>query len=687
MPAPHDFLHALAMVLCVAAVTTVICQRLRLPLVLGYVVAGLIIGPHVPLPLVADPAQVTALSELGVILVMFSLGLEFSLQQLKKVGPTSGLTAVIECGGMLSLGFAVGQALGWTTVESIFTAAIVAISSTTIIVKTFDEQGLGGRLRELVVGVLIVEDLIAIMLLAALTALSSGAGLSAMALASTLGRLGAFLAVLLGVGLLVVPRATRAVVRLNRPETTLVASVGFCFSVALLAQYFGYSVALGAFIAGSLIAESGEGKVVERLVQPLRDLFAAVFFVSVGMLIDPTEVARHWGAVVVLFAVVVVGKVVSVSLGAFLTGNGTRTSVQAGLTMAQIGEFSFIIAALGSSLGATGSFLFPVAAAVSVATSLTTGWLVKASGPVASFVDRKLPRRVQTFTALYASWLEALREAPAVARPLEGPRRKARSLVIDGVMLTVVTVLAALTLRAPATREVPVWVVLGLAGVVALPLCVGIVRVSLRLAAELAEAALPRRQDGKVDLASAPRSVLIVTFQLAIALALGVPLVAIAQPLMPDVPVGLALLLILAVLGVIFWRRATNLEGHVRAGVEIISEALMSQARRGGAGRTSDEGEALRAVQQLLPGLGLSEPSVIELGADSPAVGQTLATLNLRGVTGATVLAITRGRTAIVATATEVLKAADRLALAGSHDAIAAARALLTAAHAPLPPG
>jgi CPA2 family monovalent cation:H+ antiporter-2 len=674
MVSPHDFLSALTVVLCVAAVTTVTCQKLKLPVVLGYVIAGLIIGPHVPVPLVADTSLVTAISELGVILVMFSLGLEFSLSQLKRVGPTSGLTAIIETGIMFSLGFAVGRLLGWTTIESIFTGALVAISSTTIIVKTFDEQGVAGRLRELVVGVLIVEDLVAILLLATLTAISSGAGLSASALVGTLGRLAAFLAVLVGVGLLVVPRVARAVLKLGRPETTLVASVGFCFSIALLAQHFGYSVALGAFIAGSLVAESGEGKTIEHLVQPLRDLFAAIFFVSVGMLIDPAQVAAHWGAAVVLFFVVIIGKVFSVSLGSFLTGSGTRASVQAGMSLAQIGEFSFIIAALGKTLGATGDFLFPVAAAVSVVTSLSTGWMVKASGPVASFIDRKLPRPVQTFTTLYASWVEQLREAPA--KPEGGPRRKVRSLIIDAVLFTVVVVVAVLSRRTEVTADFPLIIVVPAAVMAALPFLVGIVRMSLRLAAELAEGALPRRSDGKVDLAAAPRRVLLVTFQLVIVLALGIPMVVVLQPLLPSVPVALVLLLVLAGLGLAFWRSATNLEGHVRAGVEIISEALMSHSR---GGKTQPPEQAVEEVGKLLPGLGLSAPSVVELAADSPAVGKTLAELNLRGVTGATVLAITRGQTGIIATATETLQKEDRLALAGSREAIDAARLVLGA--------
>src|SRR2546427_12388075 len=266
----HEFLRSLTVVLAVAAITTVVFQRLRQPVVLGYIIAGLIVGPHVPIPLVADPGVVQTLSELGVILLMFSLGLDLSVRKLIVVGPTAGLTALLQSSLMVWLGFTIGRLFGWTPLESLFAGAVIAISSTTIIAKAFDEQGITGTLREFVVGVLIVEDLIAVLLMAVLTAIASGTGLAAGPLVATVARLVAFLVTLVAVGLMVVPRAIRAIVRLNRRETTLVASIGICFTIALLAQAFGYSVALGAFLAGSLVAESGEEKQVERLVEPCR---------------------------------------------------------------------------------------------------------------------------------------------------------------------------------------------------------------------------------------------------------------------------------------------------------------------------------------------------------------------------------------------------------------------------------
>ncbi|RKH49875.1 potassium transporter [Corallococcus sp. AB049A] len=680
----HAFLQALATVLCVAAVTTVLFQRLRQPVVLGYILAGFIIGPHVPIPLVADPGIVQTLSELGVILLMFSLGLEFSLRRLFQVGPTAGLTAVIQCSVMVWLGFVVGRAFGWTMLESLFTGACIAISSTTIIAKAFDEQNIRGALRGIVVGILIVEDLIGILLMAMLTAVSSGTGLSAGDLAITVGRLAAFLVGLVGIGLFVVPRLMRYITKLQRPETTLVTSVGICFAGALLAQTFGYSVALGAFLAGSLVAESGEGKEVEHLVQPVRDLFGAVFFVSVGMLIDPALIREHWLAIAVLTGVVVFGKIISVSLGAFFTGNGTRTSVQAGLSLSQIGEFSFIIAGLGLSLKATGTFLYPVAVAVSAITTLTTPWLIRASGPIANWVDRKLPAPLQTFASLYGSWVENLRTSPRQKTVGARVRRMALLMLLDAAFITIIVIGTSLLLpqvtefideRMGWGKTMTPWIVIGLATALALPFCVGIVRMGRRLGVVLAEGALPTAANGKVDLAAAPRRVLVVALQLASVFMVGVPVLAITQPFLPGVPGAVLLLVSLGALGFAFWKSATNLQGHMRAGAQVIVEALAAQSHAKG-----DEDEpspdVLHGVRQMLPGIG--EPESVALGESSAAVGRTLAELNLRGMTGATVLAIRRGDAGVlVPTAQEVLRAGDILALAGTHEAIDAAKGVL----------
>jgi monovalent cation:H+ antiporter-2, CPA2 family len=684
MRGPHHFLLALTVVLGVAAVTTVLFQRLRQPVVLGYILAGLIVGPHVPVPLVADVEVVQTLSELGVILLMFALGLEFSLRKLARVGPTAGITAVVETSIMAWLGFMAGRAFGWTLLESVFAGATVAVSSTTIIAKAFADLRIRGPLRDLVVGILLVEDLCAILCMAVLTAVAAGAGVSPGQLGATLGRLAAFLALLVGAGMLVVPRAMRYVRRRGNAETLLVASLGLCFGFAWLALASGYSVALGAFIAGSIVAESGVAHAVEQIVRPVRDLFAAIFFVSVGMLIDPALILRHGGAVVAFVALVIVGKSVAVGLGSFLTGHGVRTSVQTGMSLAQIGEFSFILAALGTSLGATRDFLYPVAVAVSAVTTLTTPRLIGASGAAAAFIDRKLPARLQTVVSLYGSWLEQLRSSPGRATLGARIRRIVRALLVDLAAVTGIVIGAAVA-TGPAGRWIagalgiaalPARLVLWTAAaLLAVPFCVGLLRNSRALGVTLAGAALPEGAADRPDLAAAPRRALVALLQLGATVLVLLPIAALTQPFLPGAPGAVVIAVAVLVLGAAFWRSAANLQGHVRAGAQVIVEAL---ARQAAPGAGDAHGDALGGFRAMFPGLG--EPIAARLRRGSPAEGRSLSELGVRGQTGASVLAIARtDGSVIVPTAAERLREGDVLALSGTHEAIDAARELLGA--------
>jgi CPA2 family monovalent cation:H+ antiporter-2 len=666
----------------VAAVTTVLFQRLRLPVVLGYVLAGLLVGPHLATSLPADRAVVETLSELGMVLLMFSLGLEFSVRRLAAVGPTAGLAALIQSSLMLWLGSLLGRLLGWTSMESLFAGAIVAISSTTIIAKAFDELRVGGKLRELVVGILIVEDLVGILLMAILTAAASAGGLSADKLAGTVGRLALFLGLLVAGGFLLVPRAFRAVARLQRAETLLIASLALCFGIALLAVLAGYSAALGAFIAGSLVAESGEQHRVEKLVEPVRDTFAAIFFVSVGMLIDPGLVVRHAAAVSAFTALVLAGKITGVALGAFVAGSGVRTAVQAGMSLAQIGEFSFIIAGLGLTLGATRPFLYPVAVAVSALTTLTTPWLIRASGAAASFVDRKLPRRLQTVAALYGSWLEQARTSARGRSAGAKVRRLARALLIDASLLAALVIGASVWLdraagllaaRVGGGEAVARWAALGLVAIAAVPLLFGLVRNARRVGNSLADGVLPAAAPDRPDLARAPRRALVAAVQLATLVLVALPVLAVTQPFVPGAQAAAALAAGAAVLGIAFWRSAAELQGHVRAGAQAVAESL----GRWAGSHVHDRAGALGDAAALLPGLG--EPVALRLPERSAALGRSLAALDLRGATGATVLAISRpGGVVLVPGAGEILRPGDVLALAGTNEAVAAARQLLS---------
>lgn len=687
----HEFLRNLALVLGVAAITTVIFQRLRQPVVFGYMLAGLIIGPYLPIPLVADKAMVQTLSELGVIFLMFSLGLEFSLGRLVKVAPTAGTVAVLQTSVMAWLGFTAGRLFGWSFMDSLFAGAAIAISSTTIIVKVFKEHKVVGRFTDIVFGILIVEDLIAIILLTVLTAISAGGAVSAGELGVTLGRLGAFLAVFLVVGMMLVPRLVRFIVKLDRPETLLVACIGLCAGAAYLAQSFGYSVALGAFLAGSLVTESGEGERVEKLVEPVRDMFAAIFFVSVGMLIDPAQVMQHWPAVLVFALIVITGNICAVSISTFLIGHSTRTALQTGMSLAQIGEFSFIIAGIGLASGATSAFLYPLVVAVSAITTLTTPWLIRSADRVAADLDRYLPRPIQTFVALYGSWIESIGSRSETSAEKATLERTLRVLLIDAIVIVALGIGASLEVvplgRWLAARTgLSPWQAQGAivvaAILVSLPFMVGIVRTGATLGRTLARRAFPDPVGNRLDLAAAPRRAMVVTIQLATVLMVGAPLLAVTQPFVPT-SIGLALLAVfLAVMGVVVWRTTADLQGHVRAAAEAIVDAISRHARHGAtevavAGGAGSSGSTFSRAHQLLPGLG--EPYPLELLPTHAAVGRSLASLGLRGRTGATIVAIARGdKVVLVPDGHETLEVGDVVAIAGTKPALEAAKLLLT---------
>jgi K+:H+ antiporter len=683
----HDFLTNLALVLCVAALTSLVFQRLRQPVVFGYLVAGMIIGPHIPVPLVADQAMVRTLAELGVILLMFSIGLEFSMRRLLQVGGPAGIAAITETSVMMGLGYLAGRLLGLTALESVFLAAIVAISSTTIIVKAFAEQGIRGRVADIVLGILIVEDLIAILLIAILTAVGEGEGLSTREVVGTTLRLALFLAGLVGVGLLIVPRLIRAAVRSERAETILVSSVGVCFAASLLALSLGYSVALGAFIAGALVAESGQEKRVEPLVAPVRDLFVAVFFVAVGMQLDPSVILEYWWMVGALVLVVIAGKVLAVSGGVFFAGEGLRTAVQSGMSLAQIGEFSFIIASIGLASESTRDFLYPVAVAVSAITTLTTPVLIRSARRVAARVDAGLPGRLQTFVALYGSWIESLRATPKRSGGRSRTRRLVRVIAIDTILLAVLFI--GLSVEFPrlvrwfdgtvglsltAARAA----VLLTAAALGAPLVIALVRTTHLLGLWLAVQALPAPEGRKVDMARAPRRALEVTLQFALLFAVVALLMAVTQPFAPRIP-GIAVILAAGfILLSAIWRSAKNLQGHAVAGGEVIVAAL---ARRVAEGNADD---AMKRMQAMLPGLG--EPVAMTVSEGSTAAGRTLRELDMRGATGATVLALLRGEEHHVSPRGNTkLQQGDVIAVAGTHEAVDSVRAMVAPSSEPSP--
>jgi len=390
-----ELISDLALVLAVAALTSLLFRRIKQPVVLGYIIAGFLVGPHFSFfPTITEGKSISVWAEIGVIFLLFSLGLEFSFKKLARVGGTATVTAVFEVVFMTILGFLLGRLFAWSVIDSIFLGGILAISSTTIILRAFDELGVKGRgYVNLVFGILVVEDLVAILLLAILSTIAASQSFEGMKLALSIGKLMFFLILWFLGGIFILPTLLRRAKSIMSSENLLVISVALCFVMVVFATNAGFSPALGAFIMGSLLAETPEGKRIEHLVEPLKSLFASVFFVSVGMLIDPKILVDYAMPVAVITVVTILGKAMSTIIGALISGNSLKHSIQSGLSLAQIGEFSFIIASLGLSLKVTSEFLYPVAVSVSVVTTFVTPFLIKSSDSVFAFVDSRLPEK------------------------------------------------------------------------------------------------------------------------------------------------------------------------------------------------------------------------------------------------------------------------------------------------------
>jgi len=393
----------LGLILIAAAIVTLLFKKLKQPIVLGYLIAGFLVGPNTTFfPSVKDTASISIWAEIGVIFMLFGLGLEFSFKKLVKVGKAASITASVEIFAMLGVGFVTGQILGWNKMDSLFLGGILSISSTTIIVRAFDELGLKARsFVSLVFGVLIVEDLIAILLLVLLTSVAATQTLSGSELTYSSLRLGFFLVLWFLLGIYLLPILLQKSRELLSDETLLIVSLGLCLMMVIVASHAGFSPALGAFVMGSILAETPKRKRIEHIILPVQNLFSAVFFVSVGMLISAKVLMEYYDIILLITVITVVGKVLSTSLGAIISGRSVKHSVQAGMSLAQIGEFSFIIATLGMTLKVTSEFLYPVAVTVSALTTFSTPYLIKLSDPFANWLEKSLPAGMKASLARY----------------------------------------------------------------------------------------------------------------------------------------------------------------------------------------------------------------------------------------------------------------------------------------------
>ncbi|KMY85621.1 Potassium/proton antiporter RosB [Candidatus Paraburkholderia calva] len=556
------FIQDLAVIMAIAGVVTVLFHRMRQPVVLGYIVAGVIIGPYTPpFNLIHDEATIQTLGELGVVFLMFSLGLEFRLRKLFRVGAMAFVAALSEIVLMIWVGYEIGRWFDWSVMDSLFLGAMLAISSTTIIVKALSELGMKGEnFAQLVFGILIVEDILAIAMLVLLSGIAQTGSVSAGVAAITLGKLLLFMTVSLVVGILIVPRALDYVTRSGSDEMLLVTVLGFCFGFCLLVVKLDYSIALGAFLIGAIMAESKNFARIEHLIAPVRDMFSAIFFVTIGLLLDPTVLVQYAWPIAVITVAVVVGKIVSCGLGTFLAGKDGRTSMRVGMSVAQIGEFSFIIASLGLSLKVTSGFLYPIAVAVSALTTLFTPYLIRAADPITMRLARAMPVPLANTFGMYSQWLSNLTPASGGSTLFSMSKRIVVQIAVNLALVAAIFLGASYSapfasgylarwLDSDNAQRVVLW---GAALIVALPFLVAMYRKLESLALLLAEVSVQPAKAGRFTRAirSAVSGLIPIVAMFGVFLLVS----ALSGGILPPFGLMVAVLLCAALLLTVLWR-------------------------------------------------------------------------------------------------------------------------------------
>ena len=405
----------LAVILISAGLVTLLFKRLKQPVVLGYIVAGILAGPAIKeIPTVTDIDSIRIWADIGVVFLLFALGLDFSFKKLMKVGGTAVIGAITVVIGMMTFGYITGLSLGWGHMNSLFLGGMLSMSSTTIIFKAFDDMGLRNqRFAGVVFGILVVEDLFAVLLMVLLSTLAVSKHVEGMELLDSVIKLGVFLLFCFVVGIYLIPSFLKKARKFLNDETLLIVSLGLCLGMVMIATKAGFSSALGAFVMGSILAETIEAEHIEHIVKPVKDLFGAIFFVSVGMLIDPILLWEYKIPILILTIVVMIGQILFGSFGVLLSGQTIKVAIQSGFSLAQIGEFAFIIASLGLTLGVTDNFLYPIVVAVSVITTFFTPYMIRMAEPAYKIAERTIPASWKSFLERYSSGSNTIRQKSA----------------------------------------------------------------------------------------------------------------------------------------------------------------------------------------------------------------------------------------------------------------------------------
>ena len=648
----------LALILITAGVITVIFKWLKQPLVLGYILAGFFIGPYFKwFPVITDPSSVHVWSDIGIVFLMFALGLEFSIKKLKKVGATGAITAFTELAIMFLVGNTVGHLLGFKDMDCIFLGCMMSISSTAIIVKSFDDLRLKQqKFTSTVTAVLVVEDLIAVLLLVVLSTVSVSKTFNGGELAMSMVKLVFFLIVWFVFGIYLIPTFLRWMRRYMTEETLLLVAVGLCFGMVVLAAKAGFSTALGAFVMGAILAETIEADVIHRLVTPLKNLFGAVFFVSVGMLIKPEVLGKYWLPILVIALCIILFKSMAATLGVLLSGKPLKTAVQSGFCFCQIGEFSFIIAGLGMSFGVINENLYPIIVSVSIVTTFVTPYMIKGALPTYNWLEPKLPAKVKDVIERYSS--NSGGDDASRATIGKFIRKQLTGILLHGVILAAIALLSLGILRPFLDTlfkdlGIPqIWSrLLGLVGT--------LVIMSPFLWAVAVKNVSKRKIREMFDTYRFSQAVVIPLLILRYFVALFSVGAVIAGYV--DVAVGfLMVLAVIVVAVVLFSRRADGFYGQIEERFTKNFNSRQAQA----AFHIPAGMENEFAMERL------------RMTAASPLAGKTLAQNEIRERYGANIVTIERGENIIdMPSKDEILMPADVLTVIGTEEQVSAIRA------------
>ncbi len=667
------FFQDLAVILVAVGTVSALFTRLGWPKVIGYVLAGVLLGEHTfGGSFVIDRGSVEVLGQIGVVFLMLTLGLEFSVRKLRKVGRVVFPTALLDLAVMVWAGHLVGtKMLGWGTVQSLFLGAAISDSATTLLAKTISEMGWGSRrFTKYVFGITITEDILCIGVIAVLGGLASTGAMRLGQAATSMAGLLLFLVGMTVFGLLLVPRALDRVARLKDDESLLLAVLGFCFLVSFMAAKLKYSLPLGAFLVGVMGAESGALKRINQQCVPLRTMFSAIFFVTIGLLVDPGQLVAQAPVIVGLAVLVVVGKSVNCTVGALLTGLDLKSALQTGVGLAQVGEFAYLVALLGVTSGAADGSLYQIAVGVSVLTTVLNPVLMRASDPFADWAERRLPRRWREYLETYANWTERYAHSAA---PSETARAVRRNLALAVLLLLVVAIFfisagmlarldyTALSAVVEANKRTLLW---GAACLLTVPVAVLLFFRARLLGGAVADTLIPAKV-AETSWALSFRAMTRWLFGVAGVAALFIESVLLSGSILPEQGWARALVAVtLLLLGLFGWRRFRSV------GAESL-ETLRDVLTRETEAEPTDSSAALLDIHV--------GHFVLEEGMGG--VGRSLRELDLRARTGASVIGIERGgRTVVNPTAGERLEAGDVLLVLGDDVEIGAACGLLRGA-------